>query len=278
MICTSINLTSVPEEFPNDVSELVLSSNNIERVEKGAFDTPSTTYLQRLDLSDNIIHLIDDKAFGDVSSLEWLMLHNNNLRVLNLTLFDDLPNLKNLSLHKNPWECDCTYGPIFQTFIREKHGIIDKPFSIYCTYNGNFAQTWQLIKKSVDYYNITREPILDIDFYFCHNKTVHKTVEHRYHLSVVGLATISAVFVFVAFTVILIYKHRLLLRVWAYNRFGARCHKENEENDDKPYDVFLAYALDDDYFVVNTLLQGLEKGPKSYAVRQLLLYIYKEDI
>ena len=269
MICNATNLTSVPQDFPNFVTEIVLSSNNIERVGKGAFDKASTTYLERLDLSDNIIHLIDDKAFGNVSSLEWLMLHNNNLRVLNLSIFDDLPNLKNLSLHKNPWECDCTYGPIFQTFIKENRRVIYKPYSIYCTYDENFTQTRQLIKKNVAYYNITREPILDLDFYYCHNRTILRAVEHRYHLSVVGLATMSAVFVFVAFIVILIYKHRLLLRIWAYNRFGARCHKENEENDDKPYDVFLAYALDDDSFVVNTLLRGLETGPKSYAVSPL---------
>ena len=274
MVCISTNLTSIPQEFPNFVTEIVLSSNYIKTVQEGAFDKAGTNFLERLDLSDNLLHSIDNKAFGNVSSLEWLMLHNNNLRVLNLSIFDDLPNLKNLSLHKNPWECECTYGPIFQTFIKENYRIIYKPFSIYCTYNGNFTQR-QLIEKNVTYFNITREPILDIDFNFCHNRTVHKTVEHRYHLSVAGLATISTVFVFVAFIVILIYKHRLLLRVWAYNRFGARCHKENEENDDKPYDVFLAYALEDDNFVVNNLLQGLEEGPKSYAVRQLLLRIYK---
>ena len=54
------------------------------------------------------------------------------------------------------------------------------------------------------------------------------------------------------------FKNRLLLREWAYNHFGARCCRRNEENEDKPYDVFLAHAREDDYFVVNDLLPGLE--------------------
>ena len=239
MSCTSKNLTSVPHDFPSLITEIILHSNSIKTVEDGAFNNNNLNHLERLDLSDNMISIIADKAFGNVSSLEWLMLHNNDLTGLNLTILDNMPNLKKLSLHNNPWECDCIFGPTFQTFIRKNNKMIHEPFSIYCI--------------------VTKEPILDINFHYC------QKLKH----SVVGLATMSAVLVFVAFIVILIYKLRLLLRVWAYNRFGAPCHKEYEENDDKPYDVFLAYALDDDGFVVNTLLQGLEEGPKSYAVRQL---------
>ena len=78
-----------------------------------------------------------------------------------------------------------------------------------------------------------------MDFFICRNET--ETIEHRYHISLV--ASMAAVFVFIAMIILLIFKNRLLLRVCAYNKCGTRCHKEDNDNEDKPYDVFLAYAL-----------------------------------
>ena len=81
----------------------------------------------------------------------------------------------------------------------------------------------------------------------------------------------AAVFVFTAMITLLIFKNRLLLRVWAYNKCGIRCHREDNDNKDKPYDVFLAYALADEEIAVLRILPMLEFGPKSYVVRQLYI-------
>ena len=272
MTCRSTNLSSVPQDFPNFVTEMILSSNYIETVEERALDKASVKPLKGLDLSDNKIHFIDVRAFKNVPSLEWLKLHNNNLKVLETSILDFIPSLLNLSLHDNPWKCDCAFGPKFKGFIEQNHEIIFKPFSINCTYNtsnGIFTPSEKSTKQRWDHSITRRKPILDMDteFYICRNRTIHKTIEHRYHFSLV--ASMAAVFVLTAMITLLMYKKRLLIRVWAYNTCGTRCHKEDNDNKDKPYDVFLAYALADEEIAVFDILPTLEFGPKSYVVRQL---------
>ena len=58
MTCRSTNLSSLPQDFPKFVTEIVLSSNNIKMVEENALDKASVKDLKGLDLSDNNIHFI----------------------------------------------------------------------------------------------------------------------------------------------------------------------------------------------------------------------------
>ena len=176
MTCMSINLSSIPQDFPNFVTEIILSSNYIETLEENALDRPSLKHLKDLDLSDNNIHFIDVQAFRNVPSLQWLRLHNNNLKVLDLSVFDSIPSLVNhgLSLHENPWECDCAFGPTFKRFIEQNNEIIFKPFSIKCTYNaskGILTPSKEPAKQSLDRSIIRRKRILDIDMDFLFAKT-----------------------------------------------------------------------------------------------------------
>ena len=269
VVCASGNLTAVPQRFPYYATEIALQYNFIKTLDNGAFTYNNIYHLNTLLLNDNNIELIEDNAFVNSSSIQTLTLHNNNLQTVNFTIFERMLSLKFLSLYGNSWKCDCTFGPELQTFVRQNIDIIYNARLIYCTYqkpsdlDGN--PNTSVMQTNMDM--SATESILNIDFDFCKNATVHRSIKHRKVVSVEGLVSMGAVFVCITCIVILIHRNRLFLQIWAYNRFGARCHHEDEDNVNKPYDVFIAYAIEDDRFVVLDLLPGLEQGPKQYSVR-----------
>ncbi|XP_028362128.1 leucine-rich repeat transmembrane protein FLRT2-like [Phyllostomus discolor] len=64
--------------------------------------------LLRLYLQDNQINHIPLTAFSKLRKLERLDISNNQLHVLTQGVFDSLSNLKQLTAWKNPWFCDCS--------------------------------------------------------------------------------------------------------------------------------------------------------------------------
>ena len=72
---------------------------------------------------------------------------------------------------------------------------------------------------------------------------------------------------------ILIHRNRLLVKVGLYNRFGIHFQHEAEDDEDKPYDVFIAHARNDDAFVIGTILPELEEREISYKVTNMHIIV-----
>ena len=266
--CSSRNLTFFPKMWPRQARVISLNGNLIEKVEKGIFTDNNSVKLENLYLHDNKINVIEKGSFQKPFWLTTLQLHRNYLRTINLAIFDDLPSLKNLTLYDNPWECDCKFAPEFKKFIISKSNIIFRRFRIHCT-NIGFTETEinRLINRSdgadSDPESLYKKPLVEIDFSFCKDEVI----KH----SIVVPVTLSVLFVVMCSVGILAYMNRLLIIVWIYNKFGACFRHEDDDNEAKPYDVFIAHTAEDWKFVVTEILPELEETEPSYKVRKFTM-------
>ncbi|MBN3313821.1 LRC3B protein, partial [Atractosteus spatula] len=103
--CSSLGLTEIPRDIPNDTQQLYLDYNHITTVPAHAFR--ELPLLGELDLSHNELAKLEPGAFrGLAGSLEFLDLSSNKLMTLSSEAFESLRARTNFS--NNRWHCDCT--------------------------------------------------------------------------------------------------------------------------------------------------------------------------
>uniref|UniRef100_A0A3B3VHB2 Ig-like domain-containing protein n=1 Tax=Poecilia latipinna TaxID=48699 RepID=A0A3B3VHB2_9TELE len=95
--CFGKRLSSLPEGIPPDTKKLELSDNMISVLEPNAFS--SLQNLQSLSLRGNQLKLVPMGAFSRLSNLTSLDLSGNKIVILLDFTFQDLKSLKNLELH-----------------------------------------------------------------------------------------------------------------------------------------------------------------------------------
>ncbi len=78
--CSSRHLTGVPEGLPNNAKRLDLSRNQLKTLARRQFS--SLSKLEDLDLSDNIISMIEVETFQGLKNLRYLRIKNNRLKIL----------------------------------------------------------------------------------------------------------------------------------------------------------------------------------------------------
>ena len=278
MDCSSRNLTSLPSYWPVDAKKIFLDNNGIKTIKRGDFSFKRLPHLTELYFQNNEINTTENGSIDNLHRLKTLWLHNNKLKSINFDIFDNLYLLNVLTLHGNPWECTCEFGPSFQKFITTRLSIISNAKSIYCKYsnltNANMQSVIKTREVELNQEGMFSQPVLDIDFSFCENISLTRIIHHRSGESLTGLITVTVLFLCIGCLSILVFKQRLLLRVWIYNKFGVHFHRESDDDEDKPYDVFLAHARDDDRFVIGSLLPELECSEAPYKVRNLHFYMY----
>ena len=267
MDCSSRNISIIPSIQPA-TQEMYLQSNYIETINKGAFTFEKTPFLKRLYLQNNRIHLIEKEGFRNLKQLRTLWLHTNKLTSIDFSLFHNMSSLEALTLHDNPWECDCTFGPAFKEFVLENNERISNASAIYCINLNDTDTTVNLYgEDNKTALEAVAYKLLKMDFSICKNATIVRMTKHTVKHSQVGLVSMAAIVVFLACLVLGFYKNMLLMKVWAYNHCGARCRRQSDEDGQKPFDVFLAYARADERFAIQDLLEGLEKNEMSYRVK-----------
>ncbi|KAK3600848.1 hypothetical protein CHS0354_014213 [Potamilus streckersoni] len=101
--CRDRSLTEVPENIPDDATEIRLEQNHITKIPSKAFaDLPR---LRRIDLSNNQIANIAGDAFSGLSSLNTLVMYGNKLTELPPGIFRGLSSLQLLLLNANKISC-----------------------------------------------------------------------------------------------------------------------------------------------------------------------------
>nr|XP_060614551.1 toll-like receptor 5 [Anolis sagrei ordinatus] len=96
---------------------LNLSSNRIRSVPQHLLQPLYS--LQRLDLSDNLLHMLPEWAFDGLTSLRDLSLSGNPLVTLSTSLFQPLEHLQSLDLRDLALLCDCEMANL-QRWYQEK--------------------------------------------------------------------------------------------------------------------------------------------------------------
>ncbi|KAJ9575820.1 hypothetical protein L9F63_007361 [Diploptera punctata] len=97
--CRHAELTSVPEDLGDDTSVLDLSNNNITIVVDRAF--ASVPSLKSIIIRDSGVEVIKPEAFSGVQQLESVDLHGNRIDSPHVSIFQDNVNLLSLDLSHN---------------------------------------------------------------------------------------------------------------------------------------------------------------------------------
>ena len=159
---------------------------------------------------------------------------------------------------------------------------IEFPFNNSTTIKYNITETFSTVNLTEVITSKNTEnhkAIVDIDFSVCKKPDFRTIIQHDKKQMTIGLVSLACAFTVVGILVVVIYCNRLLIKVWAYNRYGLRFKQhEDNENDQKPYDVYIAHARDDEFFVVKKLLAGLEEGDSSYKVGFLCIIFNKDPL
>lgn len=101
--CSNLGLTEIPNHFPRSVKQIDLSNNYIKKVPNKAFH--KLLFLRSVILDNNNIKQLKSKAFIGPLSLEYLSLRNNSLKLDNVSfhqnVFKPLTNLHTLDISNN---------------------------------------------------------------------------------------------------------------------------------------------------------------------------------
>ncbi|XP_013386131.1 slit homolog 2 protein isoform X2 [Lingula anatina] len=132
--CSGRMLTAIPENLPLYTVELILSSNDITRIQANDW-LKNLPNLQKIDLRGNKIDNIEDGAFEGGDRVEELHMTENRLTHLNARMFSGLPALKTLMLRSNRITCINN-----QTFVNmpELHMLSLYENHIRCIQPGSF--------------------------------------------------------------------------------------------------------------------------------------------
>lgn len=104
MNCTQADLDRVPdlERLSAAVRILILDRNLISYLGLDSFGPSNRSSLQRLELRENNLSIVGDRAFDPLSGLRYLYLDSNRISSLPATIFRSTPELQTLSLAWNP--------------------------------------------------------------------------------------------------------------------------------------------------------------------------------
>ena len=88
--------------------------------------------LQTLDLSRNQLRSVDFLSESNLTQLQTLILHNNDLSVINVSVFEALPSLRFLDLSENPFFCDCSNTDFIVWAVSNRRVFVNGAFQYSC--------------------------------------------------------------------------------------------------------------------------------------------------
>ena len=81
--CTGLNLTSIPENIPQEVTNLILTSNKVQKIDLNPVNQEGSKFkhVTCFDISKNVINKLHGDEFQGLTQLQKLFLSNNRLEV-----------------------------------------------------------------------------------------------------------------------------------------------------------------------------------------------------
>lgn len=239
--CSYRNLHQAPESLcslrdENFVNELDLTGNRIKIIPNLQYNGYNN--LSRLTLSHNEISSISRNVLLH-STLEKLELDNNQLTRIAPDVIHKLKlSVKKMKLGNNPWQCDCETRSL-QMFVHMKNTTVEDEEHVVCK---NFNKI------------LTRLTIDEL----CPS-----------NLELIVIASIFTAVLGLTFGLIatFYYRYQQEIKIWLYaNNLCLWFVTEEVLDKDKPYDAFVSYSHKDEEFVVNELMEKLEKGSRSFKL------------
>ena len=288
--CKGNNMTAISTEIPADCTMLDLSGNVIDTVETGIFDRltylgelfmnssqlakieagafRNLGYLVKLDLANNKLKTVDTEIFEGLGrlkildlginkihhiregslkplkALRQLNLRSNQLITLSESEFQFLSQLESVKLAENPWSCDCAFVEMMKVFMSENTKRIHDIGNIACE---RFEEE---PRKRVQHLLLKTDKSK-----FCIND------EAADNSLIIALIAILSVLVIGLLALIWAFKYRKFLVIWCFVKFGRKCNRgnENDEDEDRHFDAFVSYSGLDCDFVAQELVPRLEE-------------------
>ena len=100
---------------------------------------------------------------------------------------------------------------------------------------------------------------------FCVNQKVlyNQGTNELDTVAVVSMSIVLTLIVLGVITYVVLLMNREFLKVWCFVKFGWKWHqKETEDDAQRPYDAFVSYSSDDEYFVIRELVPYLEENQR----------------
>uniref|UniRef100_T1INM7 TIR domain-containing protein n=1 Tax=Strigamia maritima TaxID=126957 RepID=T1INM7_STRMM len=242
--CANSNLT----HFPNIASygsssvdiQLDLSRNAISSLPSKSH--PMWTRIKKLDLSHNRIDSLENMT--DLSILTTLYLNDNSFRE-----FDPRQlQVGRVKLANNPWECNC----VMSILVLQSSSIEDK-------------NRMTCVKNETIMYNFTNvDQICSDNSIVYANFTQIETIYEDKKILLVVILPIVVIVILISVIVILFIKYKSEIVYYMFSK--GICLKFVSEDDidaDKVYDAFVSYSGEDEDWIRDFLVPGLEaRNPK----------------
>ncbi|KAL1123576.1 hypothetical protein AAG570_002652 [Ranatra chinensis] len=232
--CSNSSLSTLPAQLPHD-SNTIRGTNHTELL-----------------LEDNEFTVFPPTSGrlgpGYSRVTEWYLARNNITRInitalphnlqASIRFLKNATNLTQLTLDGNPWVCDCS-SKDFLEFLHNSFKLVPELNNITCS---NGTPIWKLTANMLCSYS---------DVVWGIGSAI---------IAVLGLAggALAAVY----------YRYQREIKVWLYaHRYCLWFVTEEELDKDKLYDAFVSYSHQDEDFVVNKLVPGLEEeGPTKFKL------------
>lgn len=228
---------------------LHLEDNKIRKLVGFEFSTLES--LRELFLQSNKLLYIDNRTFVELKNLEILRLENNHLTSFNAWQLTLNHQLVNIGLSKNPWTCDCKFLRRFRTYIQANVGRIKDADKISCAYN-NFT-------KLLEAGNVTSCTASSGE----RTAILHNQGDDLFPLL---LTTTCAVIGFIGI-LCGAFCYRRKLRSWICGFCGYNNAPFDEDGDkDRLFDAYISYSAQDEAFVNQLLVPGLEGSDYKYRL------------
>lgn len=140
--------TPHPDTFRYTPRLLTLQMINCDEVRPGPELFQPVTDLQVLDLSHNKLRSLDFLVGANLTKLERLNLRNNELSVINESVFEALPSLKYLDLSGNPFACNCSNAGFIEWATTNNRVQVADAFQYRCSapfsHDGHFLLSFDV--------------------------------------------------------------------------------------------------------------------------------------
>ncbi|XP_046405206.1 protein toll-like [Ischnura elegans] len=235
--CSGSNLTSLPVALPvvswSNYTELHAEGLGLQKLWAPWSLPIGYDRVRVLRLGRNSLTHLDVMSLPP--HLDILELHQNNFTHLGKDVIAAVSNSSQIALHDNPWSCDCEAMDLLN-FVQEHFKQVTVLSNVTCGSGSHYAKPFSQLTVN----DICPLPTAII-------------VAACTSLAVIGIVfgTLAALY----------YRHQHVIKVWLFSHnLCLWLITEDELDKDKQYDAFISYSHQDEDFVVNELVPGLEGG------------------